>query len=406
MRRCTSCGELTNAFEARCQVCHYVDSAWAEALAQGTQLSLSPSAQENVTEVSKPSMGVLDKHLSPAPCKVVVPLSSFSDSAELAYELSRIDAIARDGAGYNGIEVHLDLTQLGFDWEAAGAGEEHEFIPGSVGILAVAEACRTIQFVRQRFPGLRISAALPPEDHAASIFLREAGVLATCPGSSVTYSSQVNFDSAVQTRTVDFETIVPFTGVDASSYGQLSDVFHTRFDALADKGSVAREYRSPLRQVVMDLAENGSEYGKGCWVGCFLRQEKGRSAGAKGHHDSASFDPRQHTHLFINCFTVGPSLAEVTGHKTEWEAAQAVLSGSYTSRSTGGGSGMESIMSTVVESARGTVYLNSRNYARIVSPNGIVHEYILGGDQYLPGVHTCLLVPLAAVAQLRQRRSA
>ncbi|MGQ9572732.1 MAG: hypothetical protein ACUVV3_06045 [Dehalococcoidia bacterium] len=316
-----------------------------------------------------------------------------------------MDAVAGDGAGYNGMEVHFDLTQLGFDWEAASAGEVHEFIPGSVGILAVAETCRAMQFVRQRFPGSRISAALPPEDHPASIFLQEAGVLATWPGSGLTYSSQANFDSAAQTKTVDLETIVPFIGVDASSYGQLSDVFHARFDALADKGSVAREYRSALRQVVMDLAENGFEYGKGCWVGCFLRQEKGRSAGTKGCPDSASFDPRQHTHLFINCFTVGPSLAEVTGHATEWDAAQAVLSGGFTSRPTGGGSGIESVMRTVVESARGTAYLGSRNYVRIVSPNGIVHEYVLGGDQYLPGVHICLLVPLAVVAQLRQRRS-
>jgi hypothetical protein len=238
------------------------------------------------------------------------------------------------------------------------------------------------------------------------VLIQEAGILSGLLPSNISWGRGGALSSPGITNGLDLETIVPFTEVGSATYGQLSDLFHARFDVFADRGTIRKEYRGPLRQVVMDLAENAAEYGNGGYVGCFLRQEKGRAAGTKGRADGVIFDPRRHTHLFINCFTLGPSLSEVTGHTSEWAAAQAVLGGGFTSRATGGGSGMETVMHTVVESATGTVYLNSRNYVRVISPNGLVHEYMLGGDQYLPGVHICLLVPLAAVAQLRQRKSA
>jgi len=205
---------------------------------------------------------------------------------------------------------------------------------------------------------------------------------------------------------LDLETIVPFTPVGAATSGQLSQVFHTRFSSFVEKGAIREELRSPIRQVVMALAENGSEYGQGCHIACFLRQERGISAIERRLTTGEPFNPRLHTHLFINCFTLGPSLANITGHSSEWEAAQAILGG-FTSRPEGGGSGMQNIIQTVTEDGSGTVYINSRNYVRLVMPTGISHEYTYGGDRYLPGVqvHFCLLIPLAVVSQLRCSRA-
>lgn len=393
MRRCAGCGEPTDYFEAECRVCHYVDTAWDEAVSEPGTLNIVEAAKQLPLPSTAPTSSRV----------VVIPVSSFSDSAELAYELSRVHIIAKEAVGHGGLEIRFDFTQLGFDWEAVGVGEEHEFIPGSIGILAVTEACRALQFALQTWRRLKVSALLPPEGHPASMLLQEAGVLSALPRSNILWG-QGGLPRLA--NRLDLETIVPFTGVGIATYGQLSDLFHTRFDVIADRGTIGKEYRSPLRQVVMDLAENAAQYGNGGYVGCFLRQEKGRAAGTKGRADMLAFNPRRHSHLFVNCFTLGPSLSEVTGHASEWAAAQAVLGGGFTSRATGGGSGMETIMRTVVDSATGTVYLNSRNYVRVVSPNGLVHEYTLGGDQYLPGVHICLLIPLAIVAQLHQRKSA
>ena len=402
MRRCPGCGELTEYFDAECLHCRYLDSVWAEAVLNGSKQMAERVAPHPLEALRRPSM-----QLNPSlPRVVVIPVSSFSDSSELAFELAHVDAGATEKTSQGALEVRFDFTQLGFDWESVGAGEEHEFIPGSIGVLALTEACRAVHLACQTWGSARVTAILPPRGHPASELIREAGVLSDLPEANILWRPGASPSSMWDVEGLNLETIVPFTGIGTATNGQLSDLFHFRFDALSARGSIGREFRSPLRQVVMDLAENAAEYGEGGYIGCFLRQEKGRAAGIKGRAGSFLFDPRRHTHLFINCFTLGPSLSAVTGHTSEWSAAQAVLGGGFTSRAQGGGNGMETVMSTVVERAAGTVYLNSKNYVRVVLPNGIVHEYMLGGELYLPGVHICSLIPLAVVAQLYQLNSA
>ena len=405
MRRCPGCGELTDCFDSECWSCRYMDPAWGEVLLSGRKQT-NDSDHVHSLEVSRTPPEQPDRWLSRV---VVIPISSFSDSSELAYELAGVHKATAGMLGKEPLEIRFDFTQLGFDWEASTESEEHEFIPGSIGVLALTEARRAMQLACQTWGFTRVTALLPPLGHPVSELLQEAGMLSELPSINVKnmqcWTQETN-SAPSYARAIDLETIVPFTGIGTATNGQLSDLFHFRFDALSARGAIGREFRSPLRQVVMNLAENAADYGHGGFIGCFLRQEKGKSAGTKGRLVGSNlFDPRKHTHLFINCFTLGPSLSEVTGYANEWLAAGAVLGEGFTSRANGGGSGMETIMRTVVERATGTVYLNSKNYVRVISPDGIVRENTLGGDLYLPGVHICALIPLAVVAQLYPPKS-
>ncbi len=401
MRRCPGCGELTDYFDSECWSCRYIDPAWVEVVMNGRKQTNTFDHIHSPEASGRPP----EQPSKCSPRLVVIPISSFSDSSELADVYT-----AKAGTfGTEPLEIRFDFRQLGFDWEASTEGEEHEFIPGSIGVLALTEARRAMRLACQTWGSTRVTALLPPQGHPVSELLREAGMLSDIPSINVKNMQcwkKETRSSPFDARTIDLETIVPFTKIGPATNGQLSDLFYIRFDAMSARGAIGREFCSPLRQVVMNLAENAADYGRGGYIGCFLRQEKGRTAGLKGRFGGSNlFDPRKHTHLFINCFTLGPSLSEVTDHPNEWSAAEAVLGGGFTSRINGGGSGMETIMRTVVEGATGTVYLNSKNYVRVITPDGIVREYNLGGDLYLPGVHICTLIPLAVVAQLYALKS-
>lgn len=66
----------------------------------------------------------------------------------------------------------------------------------------------------------------------------------------------------------------------------------------------------------------------------------------------------------------------------------------------GGGTGIERVMSTVIRSAEGSLSINSGNYSCIMLPDGLIREHTSAGNDYLPGVHFCMLVPLATVLDM------
>lgn len=402
LRRCPNCEEYASDHDALCISCQYTDPAWQELLSRRLRLDIQPPAQP--TEVKGFTFAPMRKFESPLHL-FTVPISSFTDSAELAYELHKLEDLSNQGIDPKRIDLRFDFTPMLFDWESTGNEEEFDFIPGRIGMLALTDACRAICTAKLKFPETRISALFPPTSHPFNELLK-----AVIPNSLIHEFHYLNSIATEQIGSVDsvgldLEIVVPYTQVGPSTSGQLSNTFHHQYDILAEKGSIGNDYRSPIRQVIMGLAENGSEYGNGGYIGCFLRQEKGKPTSIGKRTDDFPFEPRQHTHLFINCFTLGKSLAEVTKHAHEWESAQAVLGG-FTSRVDGGGSGMQNVMQTVIESAKGSVFVNSKNYVRLVLPNGMVHEYTQGGDLYLPGVHFCLVIPLAVVSELGRARSA
>lgn len=146
----------------------------------------------------------------------------------------------------------------------------------------------------------------------------------------------------------------------------------------------------------MEAAENADVWGNGGWVSCYLRQEK---RGIEGFgHLSVNFDPAKETHLFIDVFTLGPTLSSTLKLENEWEAAQAISSG-LSARVSGGGRGIPYILNNIINMAIGTVFISSGPYTRIATPDGLVREFQSAGTDYLPGVHMCAIVPLAVVAQ-------
>jgi hypothetical protein len=192
--------------------------------------------------------------------------------------------------------------------------------------------------------------------------------------------------------------LIPLTSIGPDTAGQLSASFHDNFNKLADAGYFQREYRSAIRRVIMEGAENADIWGGGGWVCCFLRQEK-RGSGRFGHQQQF-FAPTRETHFFLHIFSIGPSLAETANKINEWEAADSVASG-YSARFSGGGQGMPTILNTVIKSTWGTVFISSGSYTRIITPDGLTHGYHSAGTNYLPGVHLCAVIPLAIIADIQ-----
>jgi hypothetical protein len=148
----------------------------------------------------------------------------------------------------------------------------------------------------------------------------------------------------------------------------------------------------------MEAAENADIWGGGGRIACFLRQEK-RGTSRFGHQDR-TFSPARETHLFLHVFSIGPTLAETTGKGSEWEAAIAIAEG-FSTRPSSGGNGMPRILQAITETTSGTVFISSGNYTRIITPDGLVREFLSAGTDYLPGVHLCAVIPLAVVSQIQ-----
>lgn len=326
----------------------------------------------------------------------IIHISSFTDAGELGFHLRKIRETCAISPR---VDIILDLTRLQYDWDyGADYDEETDlFLPPSVGILALLEVRRFIEAIHISLGEIvDLTAKLPDRAHPVCALIDESGIVdgiikthTSCDGNLLPINS---FEGCQ-------DVLVPVTVVGPETRGQLSGAFYQRFERLAQAGLISDTYRSAIRRVIMEVVENGEIYGKQCWVTCFLRQEK-RPPRKRTHekHLGHDFLPWLHTHLFINVFTIGPTLKEATGYSTEWEAAQAILRG-FSSRPDGG-TGIERVMSTVIRSAEGSLSINSGNYSCIMLPDGLIREHTSAGNDYLPGVHFCMLVPLATVLDM------
>jgi hypothetical protein len=395
MRRCKCCGELTVHDEPSCCHCAYLDAGWGETLRTNGRRSVRNTRSTHSSQqlALHPSGATADWE----PVHYAVNLSAFSDSGELGFHLKLIKALLA-AEHERDIIITLNGSGLGYEWDYAYDFDPARdfYLPPSLplpSLIEVARFARILTQIGEQNSNLRVVVVLPPEKHAATQLIAKAGIIPNIAAFQIGYAE---YPSAPSNEPGCDDVLVPLTAVDASSYGQLAQGFHSAFDKLVKAGRVEEQHRSALRMIVMEAAENADSWGGGRgWAACFLRQET-RGTGRWGAKER-SFTPARDSHLFIHVFSIGPTLAESTGHTTEWEAAVAISVG-QSARPTGGGTGMPNILQTVTERALGTVFLNSGNYIRIVSPDGIVREHVSRGSAYLPGVHLCALVPLAVVS--------
>jgi len=241
---------------------------------------------------------------------------------------------------------------------------------------------------------IRIELLLPPRDHPITLFLQAGAFFHDMTMINCTYSDH---RLPVVSKQGCDNVLVPLSRVDGSTYGQLTQTFHENFDALAAAGLFDDVHRSSIRRVIMEAAENADIWGNGGWVSCFLRQEK---RGATGFgHQSTAFEPSRETHLFINVFSLGATIAGALNMLNEWEAVDAVTVG-WSSRGVPGGKGIPHILSTITRLSLGTVFISSGAYSRIHSPDGLTREYLAAGTDYLPGVHLCAVIPVAVISKI------
>ena len=375
-----------------CPYCFYKDIAWESNLTR-FQNKCILGADAMIHDNPLP-YNLRKESISSEP--YIIRISSFTDAGELGFHLRRIRETCDISPR---VDTVLDLNRLQYDWDYGAHYDEETdlFLPPSIGILALVEVRRFIEAIHISLgEKVNLTAKLPDRAHPVCALTEESGIVdgiikthTSCDGNLLTINS---FEGCQ-------DVLVPVTVVGPETRGQLSGAFYQRFERLAQAGLISDTYRSAIRRVIMEVVENGEIYGKQCWVTCFLRQEK-RTPRKKIHEKRLGHDflPWLHTHLFINVFTIGPTLRETTGHSTEWEAAQAILRG-FSSRPDGG-TGIERVMSTVIRSAEGSLSINSGNYSCIMLPDGLIREHTSAGNDYLPGVHFCMLVPLATVLDI------
>jgi hypothetical protein len=334
---------------------------------------------------------------APEPLRYSVRLSAFSDSGELGFHFRRIVQLVTDTPNQP-IDVLCNGASWGYDWDYAHDfdPERDVYLPPSLPIPSLVEVSRFIHaLLSLNVSNLSLRMVLPPRGHAATKFIEETQLFSVIPHSMISYADHPV--SGTSKPGCD-DVLIPLSSIGPQTGGQLSAEFHRQFDKLATAGFFKPEHRSSIRRIIMEAAENADMWGGCGWVACFLRQEK-RGAGRFGHKNQA-FSPARETHLFLHVFSLGPTLAESTRMRNEWEAAGAVVAG-YSARSSGGGNGIPGILKTITQSAIGTAFISSGNYIRIVTPDEMVREFLSAGSDYLPGVHICAVIPLAVVAHIR-----
>jgi hypothetical protein len=155
----------------------------------------------------------------------------------------------------------------------------------------------------------------------------------------------------------------------------------------------------------MEAAENGANYGGGCWVACFLRQEKRAPREPVHRKRLAQFTAWRNAHLFIHTFTVGPTFKDTARQPTEWQAMRAILEEGFSARSGAGSVGVQHVIATVRDQSLGTVHINSGNYIARIGPDGLLREETLAGENYLPGVHLIMVIPLVTISMFAELAS-
>lgn len=396
MRTCPNCTNLTAHDAAVCSTCLYHDDAWAS---QIVQIAQQGNARRLRHEAGIP-LPLFTEHKRLEPYVYTVRLSAYSDSSDLGFHYERIKKLLYQQLGKT-VVVRCDGSSWAYDWDYAGVYDpQHDlYLPPSLPLPALIEATRFIHALRALHSSdLQIEMLLPEKEHAATRFIEEAELFAAA--TDVSYLEQ---DLGLTHREGGDDVFIPLTAVGPGTDGQLPARFHEGFTRLAAAGLIQQKQRSDLRRVVMEAAENADIWGEAGWVACFLRQEKRGRAGFG--HRKVSFDPARVTHLFLHVFTVGPSLAEVTGIDTEWNAAAAVLQ-SYSVRTSGGGSGFPVILKTVNTASQGTLFVRTGNYTRIHTPDGLAREFRTSGTDYLPGVHLAAVIPLVAVSDIARAGTA
>jgi hypothetical protein len=390
MRRCQVCDSLTPQDSAVCNNCLYFDVAWAANL---ESVQRSRKDTQDLVLPDWRQLSLLKPAKSAKPLQFLIRLSAFSDSGELGFYLCKIEGFLESNTGHD-IHIILDGSSWGYDWDYGYDfdPERDYYLPPSLPIAALVEISRFINVLVKRYPQLTIRLKLPPKQHAATQFIQETQLFSCIPWSNIGYANQ----PIEQTyREGCNHVLVPLSAVGPETGGQLSQSFHDSFNKLADAGQINRSFRSSIRLLIMEAAENADIWGRRGWLACFLRQEK---RGKVRFHSDASFLPERETHLFLHVYTIGRTLAESLRMSNEWDAAIAVSKG-YSARGSGGGRGMPSILRTITESALGTAFICSGNYTRIITPDQFVREYHSAGADYLPGVHICAVIPLTVISQ-------
>jgi len=389
MRKCHNCDSWIKQDLYTCPHCQTTDFGWVEHC-----VSLKKNFHRKTIFAEQI---MTNQNLSNQQYKI--RLSAFSDSGELGYHLSRIEQLLSVNKSRK-LEVLLNASSWAYDWDYAYVSEPERdiYLPPSLPLPALVEVSRFIYALSSLNDSqINIQLVLPPRAHAATHFIEKTGLLSLPKNSSISYSTDPTEPSYQQGCD---DVLIPLTFIGTNNDGQLTTEFHNNFDRLADAGYFETQYRSAIRRVVMEAAENADNWGGGGWVCCFLRQEKRGTSSSFGNIEE-NFIPAQHTHLFLHVFSIGSGLARAMGQENEWDAADLIANGN-SARQTSGGRGFPAIINTVINSALGTISISSGKYNRIITPDGLTREYHSAGTDYLPGVHLCAVIPLAIISNIEE----
>lgn len=407
MRRCPACDEDTDYNSYTCEYCGYADPGWQDVLRGQYKVKQFPIRMPIVSSPSY-NIRIVD---SRSRLEQVIPISSFCDGTQLAYELRLFDHALQRLNGDptprnqteltpdNGPVLRFDYRPMAQDWDASVVVDEFtgDVLPANVGVLSLLEVRRCIEVAARRWQGLiAIEAILPPADHPVTDLLLEANLIP--PVASLQREFRQDGRSG---RFGALETVLPAYTLNAATKGMLPDGVYNQLDNLVAVGRISQNYSRHLRGAIMELADNGYRHGNGeCTIAAFMRNESLMGEQININLPLTDTAARQ-IHLYVSCYTLGPTLAEKLGTTTERDAVKSVLA--YQSANMAGsglGLGLAGPLCRARDMAEGTIVVTSGNYSRIDMPNGIVREWTAEAGIALPGVHICLLVPLANIASM------
>lgn len=409
MRKCPACDEPNDHNTVTCAFCGYRDIGWE------STLRLARLGGWHLTR--RISSSVAEEHIgarapiAPDNVEHTIPVTSFTEAGEYAHELrlfehtiaweANLDAPYVTPLPLKRYRLTFDFRPVAHDFDSSVSIDDYsgDVLPASVGIVALSDARRAIEVAQGRYRGaVNIAALLPPSSHPVTHFLQEANLIpdGVC----------VELQPTLTTTAVPFgalETIVPAYEVVQS---QLPNSTFSRLDELVAAGRISGEYRRHLRHAVMEIADNGFRHGNGrCTIAVFLRNESATRTDASVHLPLTADDARK-VHLFVLCYTIGPTLADTLNVADDREAVAQIMSRDISSSLGGGlGLGLGGALCKARDKAEGTIMVSSGRYTRVDMPNRMVREWTAEAGSVLPGVSTCLLVPLAKVAALSVPRA-
>ena len=392
MRKCPICGEYTAHDSPTCSNCLAEDFSWAENLESTKKYGRKQCSSPVQLPLfrSQPELVAI-----PQAERYRIRLSAFTDSGRLGFELRNIEAFV---AQYPAKPLIVELDAIGWaytwDYTSDTEPERDVYLPPNLPLFALVDTSRFVYILKQGFGNVQIELVLPPKNHAATRFVLETGLY---QGNCQIRYSNGKFSPTEMPGSDDI--LIPLTIVGPESDGQLSDAFFNHFDRLAKAGRIDQSQRSPIRQVIMEAAENADTWGGRGYISAYLRQE---NRGRRGFQYEKDFQPERETHLFIHVFSIQGSLGAALS-MSERDAAYAIEDGASARRGRLG-QGMPFIINTVTqEDTKGTVFINSGGFTRIVSPDGLGRDFLSVGSDYLPGVHLGAIIPIAVISKTAKR---